>query len=193
MLLFITRIRPENENGPLTHSALRAPGLIVGLGRESCVPPGPRLSLLNVSRPSASNGHTWIPAEQNAVGALARTLGFIHASSRRAALVGRRATRRRMAPWRALSPARAPTDGWTRRRRAAPRRGPTRTAMAGPEPAVTSGGSRSTHVARRSAANGGLQGEISKCLTLLVLLRFNRIPFFPLLLPHPRSACLTWL
>jgi hypothetical protein len=58
----------------------------VGLGRESCVPPGPRLSPLNVSRPSTSNGHAWIPAEQNVVGALARTLGFIRASSRRAAL-----------------------------------------------------------------------------------------------------------
>jgi hypothetical protein len=72
--------------GSLTHSALRAPVLVVGLGQESCVPPGPRLSLLNVSRPSASNGHVWIPAEQNAVGALARTLGFIRASSDRAAL-----------------------------------------------------------------------------------------------------------
>jgi hypothetical protein len=58
----------------------------MGLGRESCVPPGPRLGPLNVSRPSASNGHAWIPAEQNAFDALELTLGFIHASSRCAAL-----------------------------------------------------------------------------------------------------------
>jgi hypothetical protein len=128
----------------------------VGLGRESCGPDGPRLSPLNVSRPSASNGHAWIPAEQNAIGALALTLGFIRASSRHApqlapqqhrhgpshrcthpsmggrvtvewllsralpahrseratTLVGRRATRRRMAPPWALSPARVPARLW---------------------------------------------------------------------------------
>jgi hypothetical protein len=68
------------------HSTLRGPGLIMGLGRESCVPPRPRLGLLNVSRPSASNDHVWILPEQNAVDALAQTLGFIRASSRHAAL-----------------------------------------------------------------------------------------------------------
>jgi hypothetical protein len=83
MLLFITRIRPENENGPSArsrtarsaHQASIRPenknGLVVSLGQESCVPPGPRLGPLNVSRPFASNGHAWIPAEQNVVGALA--------------------------------------------------------------------------------------------------------------------------
>jgi hypothetical protein len=96
MLLFITQIRPENKNGPsarsrtvrsarqatirpekkrlvglLAHSALHALSLVVGLDQESCVPPGPRLGPLSMSRPSASNGHAWILAEQNAVGALA--------------------------------------------------------------------------------------------------------------------------
>jgi hypothetical protein len=73
-----------------------------------------------------------------------------HRSERATALVGRRVTRRRMAPRRALSPVRVPVDGWTRRRRAAPRQGHTRTAMAGPEPTATSGGSRSTHTASGS-------------------------------------------
>jgi hypothetical protein len=70
----------------------------------------------------------------------------------------------------ALSPVRVPADGWTRRRRAAPQRGPTRATMAGPEPTPASGISRSTHAARRSVAIGDLRGETSKCLTLLVLL-----------------------
>jgi hypothetical protein len=89
----------------------------MGLGRESCVPPGPRLSPLNVSRPSASNGHAWIPAEQNTFGALALTLGFIRASSRRAAL--------RSSPRNGTASGPL-TGGWTRRRRAAPRQSPTR-------------------------------------------------------------------
>jgi hypothetical protein len=89
----------------------------MGLGRESCVPPGPRLSPLNVSRPSASNGHAWIPAEQNTFGALALTLGIIRASSRRAAL--------RSSPRNGTASGPL-TGGWTRHRRAAPRQSPTR-------------------------------------------------------------------
>jgi hypothetical protein len=58
----------------------------VGLGRESHVPPGPRLGLLDVSRPSASDGHTWIPAEEKWRRRPTRTLGFICASSRYVAL-----------------------------------------------------------------------------------------------------------
>jgi hypothetical protein len=58
-------MRPEAANGPLTLSTSRAIGRNLGLGQESCVPPGPRLGPLDVSRPSASDGHARIPAEQN--------------------------------------------------------------------------------------------------------------------------------
>jgi hypothetical protein len=129
----------------------------VGLGRESCIPPGPRLGLLNVSHPSASNGHVWILAEQNAVDAIVRTLGFIHASLCRAVLrslphdgtttgpltgarppMGGRATVERLLG-RAL-----PAHRSERATVLVGRRVTWRT-MAGPELAAVSGGSRSTH------------------------------------------------
>jgi hypothetical protein len=122
MLLFTTQtgLKLKRPVGSLAHGALHAPGLIVGLGRESRFPHGPRLGPVIVSRPSASNGHAWNLAEQNRVNALARTLGFIRSSSPHAA-----PQLAPTAPPRPLSLAHAPADGWTRRHRAAPRQSPT--------------------------------------------------------------------
>jgi hypothetical protein len=81
-------MRPQAENGPLALSASRASGRDaprsrkrpvaplalsasralgrnLDLGRESRVPPGLRLGTLDVSRPSVSDGHARISAEQN--------------------------------------------------------------------------------------------------------------------------------
>jgi hypothetical protein len=91
----------------------------------------------------------WVDAPPSS-GSSAEPYPRTRASERATALVGRRATQRRMVSSQALSSARAPADGWTHRRQAAPRQGPTRVAMAGPEPTATSGGSRSTHAASGS-------------------------------------------
>jgi hypothetical protein len=168
MLLFTTRNRHETENGPLTHSALRAPGLVVG--RESRFPPGPLLGSLIVSRPSASKGHAWNPAEQNHTGALARTLGFILSSSRHAV-----PQLTPTAPLRALSPARAPADGWTRRRRAAPRQSPTRAPQ------------RASDRARRSTSNAEEDGAATGPLAGARVRRWVDVPPSSSTGPYPHG------
>jgi hypothetical protein len=70
-----------------------------------------------IQRPCTDSGRT-----KPGFGALAQTLGFICAFSCRAAL---------RSPPRAVSPARAPADGWTRRRRVAPRQSRTRVDLDG--------------------------------------------------------------
>jgi hypothetical protein len=138
MSLFTTQNRPKNRNrpvGPLAHSALREPGLVVGLGRESCFPPGPRLGPVILSRPSASDGRALIPAEQNPLWR-SRANPSVHSfsplplprhSERATELVGRRATQReerKCARGAVLSPSLvcAPTIGWTRHHRVASQR-----------------------------------------------------------------------
>jgi hypothetical protein len=69
--------RSENRPfGLLVLSASRAPGRNMGLGWERRFPPGARLGLVIVSHPSASNGRTRNPAEQNRADALALTVAL---------------------------------------------------------------------------------------------------------------------
>jgi hypothetical protein len=98
---------------------------------------------------AGARARRWVDASPSS-GSSAEPYPCTTASERPTTLVGGRAARRRMAPPLALSLARAPADGWTHRSRAAPRQGPTRMAMAGPEPVAVSGGSRSTHAASGS-------------------------------------------
>jgi hypothetical protein len=126
-------MRPEAENGPSAHSRS---GRNLGLGQESRVLPGPRLGPLDVSHPSASDGQARIPAEQNRL-QRPRANPRVHLRL----LAPRRAPQPAvahpaMAPPRAVSPAHAPADGWTRHRRAAPRQSRTRVDLGGCDSSV---------------------------------------------------------